>query len=121
MKKRLREEIQKDTSSGPKAKYSCMQDIHLKQDDKKYRKEERELHNSMERQRRIELKDAYDHLKGIIPNITNVDKVSKLMILNTASDYCKSMEAKIGRLELIEQRESDKRRLLLEQLNMLQM
>lgn len=123
MKKRLREETQKDTSSGPKAKYRCIQDIRSKPDDKKYRKfeEERELHNSMERQRRIELKDAYDHLKAIIPNISNVDKVSKLMILNTASDYCKSMEAKIGRLELIEQRESDKRRLLLEQLNMLKL
>ena len=118
MKKRLREEIQKDTSSGPKAKYSCIQDIRFKPDDKKYRKEERELHNSMERQRRIELKDAYDHLKGIIPNITNVDK---LMILKTVTDYCKSMEAKICRLELIEQRERDQRRLLLEQLNMLQM
>ena len=121
MKKRLREETNKDSCSAPKAKYKCIQDIRSKADDKKYRKfeEERELHNSMERQRRIELKDAYDHLKSIIPNISNVDKVSKLMILNTASDYCKSMEAKIGRLELIQQRESDKRRLLLEQLNML--
>jgi len=123
MKKRLREETQKDESSGPKAKYRCIQDIRSKPDDKKYRKfeEERELHNSMERQRRIELKDAYDHLKGIIPNISNADKVSKLMILNTATDYCRSMEAKIGRLELIEQRESDKKRLLLEQLNMLKL
>jgi len=121
MKKRLREETQKDSCSGPKAKYRCIQDIRSKADDKKYRKfeEERELHNSMERQRRIELKDAYDHLKSIIPNISNVDKVSKLMILNTATDYCKSMEAKIGRLELIKQRENDKKRLLLEQLNML--
>jgi len=121
MKKRLREETHKDSVSAPKAKYKCIQDIRSKADDKKYRKfeEERELHNSMERQRRIELKDAYDHLKSIIPNISNVDKVSKLMILNTATDYCKSMEAKIGRLELIQQRESDKRRLLLEQLNML--
>jgi len=123
MKKRLREETQKDTCSGPKAKYRCIQDIRSKPDDKKYRKfeEERELHNSMERQRRIELKDAYDHLKSIIPNISNVDKVSKLMILNTSTDYCTSMEAKIGRLELIKQRESDKKRLLLEQLNMLKL
>ena len=91
MKRRMREEsVREQSESGVlKSKYRCLENV-IKSDSKKYRKfqEERELHNSMERQRRIEMKEAYDCLKGAIPTIASKDKVSKLNILNTAKDYC---------------------------------
>jgi len=90
-------------------------------DIRKYRKfeEERELHNSMERQRRVELKDAYDGLKDCIPAIATEDKVSKLMILNTASDFCGSMEKSLVRLRREKEREAERGRRLLRRLELL--
>ena len=124
MKRRMREEsVREQSESGVlKSKYRCLENV-IKSDSKKYRKfqEERELHNSMERQRRIEMKEAYDCLKGAIPNIASKDKVSKLNILNTAKDYCHGLEGKLERLETIHQREEARHRQLLEQLNMLKL
>ena len=74
----------------------------------------------MERQRRIEMKEAYDYLKGVIPPIASKEKVSKLNILNTARDYCHGLGGKLERLEAIQRREAFRQRQLLEQLKMLQ-
>ena len=126
MKRRRREETLEEQSEsecrGLKSKYRCLQNVEIKSDNKKYRKfeEERELHNSMERQRRIEMKEAYDYLKGVIPPIATKEKVSKLNILNTARDYCHGLGGKLERLEAIQCREAFRQRQLLEKLKMLQ-
>jgi len=125
MKKRMREETQKEREElcGIRSKYTCIDDLRSKADKNKYRKfeEERELHNSMERQRRIEMKDAYDCLKAVIPSIATVDKVSKLNILNTAKDYYRALEGRIERLKAAKQLEAERKRQLLEKLNLLQL
>ena len=61
-------------------------------------REIRDLHNRMERQRRVDLKNNYDQLKDCVPSLADVDKASKLNILNKAADYCRllvSSEAKL--------------------------
>lgn len=120
MKRKLRQEG-KEAREEHKVKHRCYTDLRSKPDIRKYRKfeEERELHNSMERQRRVELKDAYDSLKERIPTIANEDKVSKLMILNTACDYSQSMETLYTRLRREKQAQLDRRRVLQEQVDML--
>ena len=111
MKRKLRLEGKTEVRG---AKHRCLTDLRSKPDLKKYRKfeEERELHNSMERQRRVELKDAYDSLKERIPSIATEDKVSKLMILNTASDFCRGMEGTLSKLRRERQREVERSRKL---------
>ena len=56
--------------------------------------EAREIHNHMERQRRNELKIAYDTLKACIPDIADSEKVSKQMILDTALEKCKLFKSR---------------------------
>ena len=68
----------------------------------------RDLHNSMERQRRVDLKRSFDALKERIPSISAEDKVSKLMILNTASEYCRGLLRR--ETSLTTEREREKRR-----------
>jgi len=68
----------------------------------------RDLHNSMERQRRIDLKNSFEGLKERIPSIAAEDKVSKLMILNTASDYCRGLMRRES--SLTTEREKERRR-----------
>jgi len=60
----------------------------------------REIHNHMERQRRNELKVAFDELKACMPDIANSDKVSKQMILDTALHNCKLLKSKEVSLKL---------------------
>ena len=119
MKRKLRLEGKTEVRG---AKHRCLTDLRSKPDLKKYRKfeEERELHNSMERQRRVELKDAYDSLKERIPSIATEDKVSKLMILNTASDFCRGMEGTLSKLRRERQRELERSRKLRQHLASLQ-
>jgi len=120
MKRKLRQEV-KDAREQYKLKHRCYTDLRSKPDIRKYRKfeEERELHNSMERQRRVELKDAYWNLRERIPSIANEEKVSKLMILNTAADYSQSLDTLYTHLRKEKQAQLDRRRALLEQVDML--
>ena len=122
MKRKLRLEGKTELRASSSAKHRCLTDLRSKPDLKKYRKfeEERELHNSMERQRRVELKDAYDSLKERIPSIATEDKVSKLMILNTASDFCQGMEGQLSKLRRERQRELERSRKLRQHLASLQ-
>jgi len=53
--------------------------------------EAREVHNQMERQRRNELKLAYDVLKVHLPEIASSEKASKQQILDKAVETCQSM------------------------------
>lgn len=57
-------------------------------------KEARDVHNQMERQRRQDLKNAYDSLKEFVPTIANSDRASKQMVLDKAIDYCKTLKGK---------------------------
>ena len=68
----------------------------------------RDLHNSMERQRRVDLKNAFDNLKVQVPEIADSDRASKLMILDQAAEFCSALlrrEASLG-----EQRDRERRR-----------
>lgn len=53
--------------------------------------DKRNLHNNMERQRRIELRDAFDKLRELIPELKTKDKAPKVAILKQASDYCRKL------------------------------
>merc|ERR1712223_45251 len=58
-----------------------------KNDSEKCR-EIRDLHNSMERQRRVEQRNHLAYLKKQVPEVADVEKASKLTILRKAMDYC---------------------------------
>ena len=81
--------------------------------------EERAAHNLLERQRRKELKTAYDHLRDSIPAIAASKKSSKI-ILDAALNYCQGLAGKVERLERIQQEEVERRRELEERLSRLQ-
>jgi hypothetical protein len=55
-------------------------------------RELRDLHNSMERARRVDLKVNFDQLKDKVPELRDVEKASKMVILNKASDYTRQLE-----------------------------
>ena len=118
MKRRRREaeETQRD------GKVFTVGQSRSKEDMKEYRNEllkERELHNSMEKQRRIELKDSFDYLKATMPPTRDNDKVSKLNIINTALDYCRDLEEAERKISEVKQRELDRRRYLMMKLSSL--
>jgi len=80
---------------------------------------EREIHNSMERQRRIELKNELDKLKSLIPEIAESEKVSKLNVLNYSADYVKRLEKTDLKLKMKISYLREKRQRLTDQLNRL--
>jgi hypothetical protein len=51
-------------------------------------REIRDLHNSMERQRRVEQRNHLAYLKKQVPEVADMEKASKLTILRKAMDYC---------------------------------
>jgi Myc proto-oncogene protein len=51
-------------------------------------REIRDLHNSMERQRRVEQRNHLAYLKKQVPEVSDMEKASKLTILRKAMDYC---------------------------------
>ncbi|XP_003702437.2 bHLH transcription factor Myc isoform X3 [Megachile rotundata] len=50
--------------------------------------EKRSLHNNMERQRRIELRNAFEELRILVPAIESKEKAPKVAILRQAAMYC---------------------------------
>ena len=80
---------------------------------------DREQHNSMERQRRIELKNEFDTLKSLIPDIAHSDKVSKLNVLNYSAEYVKKLERADLKLKLRKSQMKEKRQKLLDDLRRL--
>jgi hypothetical protein len=56
--------------------------------------EAREVHNQMERQRRNELRLAFDELKASLVDIAAADKVSKQMILDKAVERCQGLRSR---------------------------
>jgi len=60
--------------------------------------EVRDLHNTMERQRRVELKDALEEVKLSVPSIAQSERASKLTILTKATDYCNNLSSRSVKL-----------------------
>ncbi|XP_031828969.1 bHLH transcription factor Myc isoform X2 [Nomia melanderi] len=50
--------------------------------------EKRSLHNNMERQRRIELRNAFEELRVLVPAVESKEKAPKVAILRQAAVYC---------------------------------
>ena len=80
---------------------------------------DREIHNSMERQRRIELKREFDCLKSLIPEVATNEKVSKLSLLNVAARYVARLETTQTKLRWRKDLLKEKKKQLLQRLNIL--
>lgn len=50
--------------------------------------EKRSLHNNMERQRRIDLRNAFEDLRLLVPDVSKKERAAKVVILREASQYC---------------------------------
>ncbi|KAF5278840.1 hypothetical protein FQR65_LT03528 [Abscondita terminalis] len=67
--------------------------------------EKRSLHNNMERQRRIDLRNSFDELRLLVPEVSSRERAAKVVILREAALYCdhlgdtsESMERKVQEL-----------------------
>lgn len=56
--------------------------------------EKRSLHNNMERQRRIDLRNAFDNLRVLVPEVEENEKAAKVVILREAASYCHKLTVK---------------------------
>ncbi|KAM6980332.1 myelocytomatosis oncogene homolog [Aplochiton taeniatus] len=61
--------------------------------------EKRKTHNVMERQRRNELKNCFLQLRDNVPELSNNDKASKVVILKKARDSIRLLEAEGQKLQ----------------------
>lgn len=50
--------------------------------------EKRSLHNNMERQRRVDLRNAFDDLRVLVPEVACKERAAKVVILREAAAYC---------------------------------
>ncbi|KAK9882702.1 hypothetical protein WA026_022753 [Henosepilachna vigintioctopunctata] len=50
--------------------------------------EKRNLHNNMERQRRIDLRNAFEYLRQLVPEVLKKERAAKVVILREAAKYC---------------------------------
>lgn len=50
--------------------------------------EKRSLHNNMERQRRIDLRNSFEDLRLLVPEVSSRERAAKVVILREASLYC---------------------------------
>lgn len=58
--------------------------------------EKRSMHNNMERQRRVELRQAFEMLRLLVPALCDKEKAPKVAILRQSASYCD----KLGQLDL---------------------
>lgn len=49
------------------------------------------MHNNMERQRRIDLRNAFEDLRVLVPEVSSRDRAAKVVILSEAAMYCKKL------------------------------
>lgn len=56
--------------------------------------EKRSLHNNMERMRRIDLRNAFEDLRLLVPSIADTQKAAKVTILKDATHYVKELNFK---------------------------
>ncbi|KAB0792557.1 hypothetical protein PPYR_14516 [Photinus pyralis] len=50
--------------------------------------EKRSLHNNMERQRRIDLRNSFEDLRMLVPEVSSRERAAKVVILREAALYC---------------------------------
>jgi len=50
--------------------------------------DKRDLHNNMERMRRIDLRNSFEELKALVPSLAAKDRAAKVVILREAANYC---------------------------------
>lgn len=55
--------------------------------------EKRDLHNNMERMRRIDLRNSFEELKALVPSVANKERAAKVVILREAANYCDDLGA----------------------------
>lgn len=55
--------------------------------------EKRSLHNNMERQRRVDLRNAFEDLRVVVPNLSPNPRAAKVVILKEASHFCHQLTA----------------------------
>lgn len=55
--------------------------------------EKRSLHNNMERQRRVDLRNAFEDLRVVVPPLSSNPRAAKVVILKEASHYCHQLAA----------------------------
>lgn len=51
-------------------------------------KERRNLHNNMERMRRIDLRNSFEELRVMVPSLIQKERAAKVVILKEAAAYC---------------------------------
>ncbi len=88
-------------------------------DSYKKRSSVRDMHNILERQRRIDLRNAFDTLKGHLPDLQKTDKASKIMILTRAAEYCSELTRTEGDLRSDIRQEKLQQQYLVKKLNQL--
>lgn len=54
--------------------------------------ERRSLHNNLERQRRIDLRNAFEELRVLLPDTADNEKAAKVAILNSGAQFCQELE-----------------------------
>ena len=59
----------------------------------------RGVHNSMERQRRVNLRNCFENLQKMVPSISSKDKVPKVSILQEAASYCEQLSSRSTELQ----------------------
>ncbi|XP_064078834.1 N-myc proto-oncogene protein-like [Macrobrachium nipponense] len=72
----------------------------------------RSVHNSLERQRRVDLRNAFEYLRLLVPETKDLEKAPKVQILKKAALHCKQLQVTEQRL----MREKEKLRKQLEYL-----
>ncbi|XP_015124312.1 N-myc proto-oncogene protein isoform X2 [Diachasma alloeum] len=54
--------------------------------------QKRNLHNDMERRRRIDLRNAYEDLRRLVPEIQDKERAAKVTILRQSAKYCSMLK-----------------------------
>jgi hypothetical protein len=75
------------------------------------------MHNFMERQRRVELRSAFEMLNRVVPRLPShvhrpEERLSKLAILARAREFCLSLKAREAKLRMRRDQLVQKRRIL---------
>jgi len=66
--------------------------IQQDEDEENESNQKRHMHNNMERERRVTLKNLFERLKNLVPDIASNQKVSKVSILRNAKSYITKLQ-----------------------------
>ncbi len=76
----------------------------------------RPTHNDIERQRRNDMKARFDALKSTVPDIENMERTPKILILSKAAEFIRKLHGQEKQLDVEKERERKRNRMLLEKL-----